>query len=356
MKSGVDHYEETGDHAASISELCGAATMDTSKRTLLGLALGALLAGMSGLAPGVGHAQGYPEKPIKLTVPFPPGGGTDIVARRLAEHMRQELGQVVVVDNRAGASGNIGAESVARAAPDGYTLMLTAAPFAIAPALFKSLAFDPVKDFTPVAQIASVPLMIVTRADSPIRSIADLVATARKDGDAVSYATFGNGSPPHLVGERMKALAKIGMTHVPYKGGQAALPDILSGQIDVAIMDVVSMTPLIKAGRLRALAITGPTRTPVFPDVPTLTQAGVPFDTVGWYAVFGPARMDPAVTTRLNAVIAQVMARPDMRSLLLDTGSIPVEPAPGAAAWSKSFATNVEVWGRVARESGATID
>ncbi|MEJ7687817.1 MAG: tripartite tricarboxylate transporter substrate-binding protein [Variovorax sp.] len=226
----------------------------------------------------------------------------------------------------------------------------------MAPAVFKSLAFDPVKNFTPVAQVASVPLLIVTRADSRFNSIADVIAAARKDGNALSYATFGNGSPPHLVGENMKGMTKIGMTHVPYKGGQAALPDILSGQIDIAIMDVVSMTPLIKAGRLRALAITGPARTPVFPDVPTLTQAGVPFDTVGWYAVFGPARMDSAVTTRLNAAINKVMARPDMRNLLLDTGSIPLEPALSASEWAKAFTNNVQVWGRVARESGATID
>ncbi|VWX62967.1 conserved exported hypothetical protein [Burkholderiales bacterium 8X] len=329
--------------------------MNFSRRLLLGLGLGgAMLATISGGA----HAQpqSYPDKPIKLIVPFPAGGGTDIVARRLGERLRQEMGQPVVVENRAGASGNIGAEAVARAAPDGYTLMLTAAPFAIAPALFKSLAFDPVKDFTPVAQVASVPLLVVTRADSPYKTIADVNAAARKDAAALSYATFGNGSPPHLVGESWKALAKIQMTHVPYKGGQAALPDILSGQLDIAIMDVVSMTPLIKAGRLRALAITGPARTPVFPDVPTLTQAGLPFDTVGWYAIFGPARMDAAVTMRLNAAINKVMAQPDMRSLLLDTGSIPVEPAPSAADWSKAFAANVQVWGKVARESGATID
>ncbi len=322
-----------------------------SQRTLRGLCGLAI-----GLVLGVGHADGFPDRPIKLTVPFPPGGGTDIVARRLAEGLRQELGQPVVVENRAGASGNIGAESVARAASDGYALMLTAAPFAIAPAVFKSLAFDPVKDFTPVTQVASVPLLIVTRADSRFNTIADVIAAARKDANALSYATFGNGSPPHLVGESMKAMTRIGMTHVPYKGGQAALPDILSGQIDIAIMDVVSMTPLIKAGRLRALAITGPARTPVFPEVPTLTQAGVPFDTVGWYAVFGPARMDPAVTARLNGAINKVMARPDMRNLLLDTGSIPLEPALSASEWGKAFANNVQVWGRVARESGATID
>ncbi|WP_256856594.1 tripartite tricarboxylate transporter substrate binding protein [Variovorax sp. KK3] len=328
-------------------------TKVTTRRSalMLGLAAGLALGGFAGLV----HAQAYPARPIKLVVPFPAGGGTDIVARKLAEHLREELGQPVIVDNKAGASGNIGADSVARSAPDGYTLMLTSAPFAIAPAVFKNPSFDPVKDFTPVAQIASVPLLVVTRAESPLRSIADLVAVAKKDGNAISYATFGNGAPPHLVGERMKSLGGFGMTHVPYKGGQAALPDILSGQIGVAIMDVVSMTPLIKAGRLRALAITGPVRSPAFPDLPTLSQAGIPFDTVGWYAVFGPAGMDAAVTARLNGALNKVMARPDMRSLLIDSGSMPVEPQT-PAQWAAAFKDNVQVWGRVARESGASVD
>lgn len=319
----------------------------TTRRSVLGLGLALVLA--------ASHAQTYPARPVKLVVPFPAGGGTDIVARKMAEHVREELGQPVVVENKAGASGNIGADSVARSAPDGYTLMLTAAPFAIAPAVFKNLSFDPVKDFTPVAQIASVPLLVVTRTESPLKSIADLAAAAKKDGNAISYATFGNGAPPHLVGERMKSLGGFGMTHVPYKGGQAALPDILSGQIDVAIMDVVSMTPLIKAGRLRALAITGPKRSPAFPDVPTLAQAGIPFDTVGWYAVFGPAGLDPIVASRLNAALNKVMARPDMRSLLIDGGSMPVDPQT-PSQWAAAFKDNVQVWGRVARESGASID
>ncbi len=302
------------------------------------------------------QAQPYPNRPIKLVVPFPAGGGTDIVARKLGEHLRQDLGQPVVVDNKPGASGNIGADSVARSAPDGYTLMLTAAPFAIAPAVFKGLSFDPVKDFEPVAQIAIVPLLLVTRADSPIRSVADLIATAKKASAPLSYATFGNGAPPHLVGERIQALGGFKLTHVPYKGGQAALPDILSGLVDVAIMDVVSMTPLIKAGRLRALAITGSSRSPALPDVPTLTQAGIPFDTVGWYAVFAPARLSPATAARLNASINKAMAQPDMQRLLIDGGAIPVAPAPSAAEWRAAFADNVKVWGEVARTSNITMD
>lgn len=315
-----------------------------------------LVTALAALSPSPASAAGYPDKPIRLVVPFPAGGGTDIVARKLAEHMRRELGQVVIVDNKAGASGNVGADAVAKSPPDGYTLLLTAAPFAIAPAVFKKLPFDPLKDFTPITQVATVPLLLVTRTESPINSVKDLLAKARSEPDRLNYATFGIGSPPHLVGESMKLISGVRMTHVPYKGGQAALPDVLSGQIDVAIMDVVSMTPLLKAGRLKALAITGPKRAPALPDVPTLSQSGVAFDSVGWYALFGPAGMAPDVIQKLNAAANRAMQLPDMQALLVDNGSIPIEPATTAAQWSRLFAQDVHVWGKVARDSGAQID
>ena len=297
-----------------------------------------------------------PDRPVRMVVPFPAGGGTDIIARRLAEHLRADLKQTVLVDNRAGASGNIGADNVAHSAADGCTLMLTAAPFAIAPAVFKSLSFHPVKDFSAVAKIASVPLLIVTRTDSPLRSIKDLVQAAKQKPDAISYGTFGNGAPPHLVGARMQELGGFRMTHVPYKGGQAALPDILSGQLDIAIMDVVSMTPLIRSGRLRALAITGPQRTSALPDVPTLSQAGIAFDTVGWYGIFGPAKMDGGATDRINAAVNRAMALPDMRKALLDSGALPIEPAPTAVQWQTEFNEQVQIWGRIADSARITLD
>lgn len=309
-------------------------------------------------ATGVSHAQqGCPkDRPIRLVVPFPAGGGTDIVARRLGDHLRKELGQPVIVENRAGATGNIGADNVAHSAPDGCTLMLTAAPFAIAPAIFKNLPFDPVRDFTSVAQIAIVPLLVVTRSDSPLKSLADLEAAAKAKPDAVSYGTFGTGAPPHLVGVHMQSLGKFQMTHVPYKGGQAALPDLVSGQLDVAILDVVSMIPLISSGRLKALAITGPKRTTALPDVPTLTEAGVPFDTVGWYGLFGPAKMDPAVVARLNAAANKAMALPEMRAMLVDGGALPVDTPPTASQWQTQFAEQVQTWGKIARDAHITLD
>ena len=298
----------------------------------------------------------FPDKPIRLVVPYPPGGAAAAQLTLIQQKLLKNTGANLVLDYKPGASGNIGADQVARSTPDGYTLLLTAAPFAIAPAMFKSLTFDPVKDFTPVAQLATVPLLLVTRAESTLNSVADIVAASRKAPDSLSYASFGNGSPPHLVGESMKLLTGTRMVHVPYKGGQAALPDILSGQIGFAIMDVVSMTPLVKAGRLKALAITGPQRAPSLPEVPTLSQAGVPFDTVGWHAMFGPAGMPATVTDRLNAAVAKAMATPDMRALIVNGGSIPVEPATSAAQWGRQFRSDVETWGKVARDSGATID
>lgn len=301
-------------------------------------------------------AATFPDRPIKLVVPFPAGGGTDIVARKLARELTAEMKQSVYVENRAGATGNIGASVVARAPADGYTLLMTAAPFAIAPALFKDLSFDPIKDFTAITEIATVPLLLVTRNDSPLHSVADLVAAAKKPGADLTYATFGVGSPPHLVGEKIQQLAGIKMRQIPYKGGQAALPQILSGQIDIGILDVVSMAPLVNSGRLRALAITGPVRSPSLPNVPTLSQQGIHFDAVGWYGLFGPAGLPPAVRDKLNASVNKVLAKPDVRQLIINGGSIPTSPPTSAAQWQSRFDGDVHLWGKIARDSGATVN
>jgi tripartite-type tricarboxylate transporter receptor subunit TctC len=301
-------------------------------------------------------AAGFPDRPIKLVVPFPAGGGTDITARKLARELTTELGQSVYVENRAGATGNIGASVVARAPADGYTLLMTAAPFAIAPALFKDLSFDPVKDFTAITEIATVPLLLVTRKDSPLHTVADLVAAAKKPGADLTYATFGVGSPPHLVGEKIQQLAGIKLRQIPYKGGQAALPQIISGQIDIGILDVVSMAPLVNSGRLRALAITGPVRSPSLPSIPTLSQQGIHFDAVGWYGLFGPAGLPPAVRDKLNSSVNKILARADMRKLIIDGGSIPISPPTSAAQWQSRFDGDVQLWGKIARDSGAVVN
>lgn len=298
----------------------------------------------------------FPTKPVKIVVPFPPGGGTDIVGRLIGARLSEQWKQSVIVENRPGASGNIGADYVARQPADGYTLLITSAPFAIAPAVFDHLNFDPVKNFTPITQIATVPLILVTRPESPIKNMDDLIALARKDGEKVTFGSFGNGSPAHLVGESIKQLANVKMTHVPYKGGAAAIPDVVSGQLTFAVLDAISIAPLIKSGQLRALAIMGTKRSPALPDVPTLAQSGIAFESVGWHAIFAPANMLRALAERLNKEINAVSAQPEIREKIISGGSIPADPPWTVDTWSAQFQRDVQTWGDIARKSGAKND
>lgn len=326
------------------------AKLRLSRRTLLGAAAATPL-------PFQASAQSdFPSRAIRLLVPYPAGGGSDIVARLVAEPMREELGQPVLVDNRAGAGGNIGAEAVARAAPDGYTVLLTAGALAIAPSVRRNLTFDPVRDLTGVALLAAVPLVIVVRPESPLQSVAGLLDLIRHRGTGVSYGSFGIATPPHLVGERIGQQAGRQMTHVPYRGGAQALPDILSGALDIAILDAVSMSPHILAGRLRALAITGPQRSPSFPELLTLTEAGVPFDPVGWHAAFAPAATPAAIVARLNAAFVKALATPRVREAIVAGGSMPIDPPLDPGAWNARFRRDVAAWGEVARAARIELE
>jgi tripartite-type tricarboxylate transporter receptor subunit TctC len=315
-----------------------------------------ILASSLALAAAPAQAQRWPSQPIRIVVPYPAGGGSDIVARILTEPLREELGQPVLVDNRVGAGGLIGSEAVARATPDGHTLLLTAGALAIAPSVMRTLSFSPQRDLTGVALLAIVPLLIVVRPDSPLRSIADLLALIRARGSDVSYASFGIATPPHLVGERIGQEAGRAMTHVPYRGGAQAMPDILSGAIDVALLDAVSMTPHVTAERLRALAITGTQRSSALPGLPTLAEAGVPFEAVGWHGAFAPARTPPEVLARLNAAFVKALALPRVRDAIIAGGSIPIEPPLDAAGWTARFNADVEAWGRVARSARIEVE
>ena len=278
------------------------------------------------------------------------------MARVLAEALRDDLGQTVVVENRPGAGGALGTAEVARAPADGYTLLVAAGAFVIAPSVLKSPGYDPVKDFTGVAQIATVPLIVLTRPESPLNSLADLVSLAKRDGAKVTFASFGNATPSHLVGESINQLAKVSMTHVPYKGGMAVLPDLMSGQVTVGLLDSVSMTPFVKDGRLKALAVTGPKRLPSLPNLPTLTEAGVPFDGVGWHGVFAPAATPREVVARLNAAFVKALARPDIRARIVNGGSLPIDPPLSAAQWTEQAKREVALWAEVVRLSGAKAD
>jgi len=304
-------------------------------------------------AQGTAAANGWPSKPIRVVQPFAAGGGGDIVTRLLAEKMQAELGQPVLVENRPGAGGNIGAQLVSRQSADGYTLMTTSGGFAIAPSLFKSLGYDPVKDFVPITKIAVAPLLVLVRADSPLRSMADLIALAKKDPKAVSYASFGIGSPSHLIGESINKQAGISMTHVPYSAGNAAT-DLQGGQVTVAILDALSQTPQVKAGKLRALALNGTQRLPALPDVPTLAETGTPFDLVGWHALFAPAGTPREVVDRLNRLVNQIIAQPEVKARLFEMAMFPLPQATTPEQWGTMFRNDVRAWGELVRSAGIT--
>ena len=323
-----------------------------SRRRLLGAAGAAF--GAAWLPHGV-RADTWPSRLVKIVTPWTAGGGTDLVARIVADKLRNEIGQPVVVENRAGAAGNIGSEFVARQAPDGYTLLMTSASFAIAPAVYRNLSYDALKDFVPITKVATAPLLVLVAANSPFATMADLVEFARRTGKAVTYGSFGNGSPSHLIGESLNKLAGLQMTHVPYTGGGAAL-DLTSGTLTLAILDALSMTPQVKAGKLRALALNGRHRLPALPDVPTLLECGIPFDAVGWHALFAPAGTPRDVVEKLNRSVNRVIAAPDAQQRIHEAGSFPVIPPTSPQQWGEMFRDDVRLWGDLARQSGATIN
>ncbi len=302
------------------------------------------------------HSQNFPSRPVRIVVASPPGGGTDIMARMLAEPLREDLGQPVVVENKGAGNGILGSLEVSRAAPDGYTVMMVAGALAIAPSVYSKLPFDPLKDLKPIALIAQVPLILVTKNDSPLNTVADLVTLAKRDGDRVTFASFGNVTPSHLVGESMNQLAGLKMTHVPYKGSAAALTDVLSGLVSFGILDAVSMTPQVKGGRVKAIAVTGPKRFHALPDRPTLVESGIAFDPVGWHAAFAPAAIAPALANRWNAAFVKAVGRADMRERILAGGSVPIEPPLSVEQWTARFHQDVQQWGRVAKAAKITAD
>ena len=273
---------------------------------------------------------------MRLLVPYPAGGGTDIMARVLAEQMQSDLGQNVIVENRPGAGGAVGAGEVARSAADGHTVLVTAAGFVIGPSVLKTPGYDPTQDFVGVAQIAIVPLLVLVPPTSRFKSFQDVIDAARR-GDTLSFASFGNATPSHLIGEAINHHAQVKVLHVPYRGGMQAFPDVVAGRVDFAILDAVSMTPFVKDGRLRALAVTGPRRLPALPDLPTLVDLGIPFDAVGWHGVFAPAATPKDVVARLNAAFVKAVSQPAIRARIVDGGSVPIEPALTPEQWTTQF-------------------
>jgi len=306
------------------------------------------------VAPAAG-AQDWPTRPIRMVVPYPPGGPTDIVARVVGQKLSERLGQTVVVDNRPGAGGNIGADAVAKAAPDGYTMLVATTAHAINMTLFSKPGYNTRTDFAPVSMLTSGPLVLVTAPSTPAGSVAELVAMARANPGKVTFASSGNGQSTHLAAELFDSMAGVRMTHVPYKGSAPALTDVMAGQATVMFDTMLSAMPFVRDGKLRALAITGATRSPAAPDVPTMAQAGLPGDeATAWNALLVPAGTPAAVQSRLSEALKAVLNQDDVRARFASQGFAATWTSP--ADTGQFIAREIDKWGKVVKASGATID
>jgi tripartite-type tricarboxylate transporter receptor subunit TctC len=308
-----------------------------------------LIAALVAFCPSPALAQtGYPEKPIRLVVPFPPGASNDIIARAVGQKLNEAVRQPVVIDNRGGAGGSIGAAIVARAPADGYTLMATSTSYSTNSAVQSGLPFDPVADITPVAMIGRGPMMVVVSPSVQAQSIRDLVALAKSKPGQVNYTSSGVGSAPHLTTELFMRQAGIDMVHIPYKGLGPAFADMFAGRAQVLIASLPSVLAHVKTNRLRALAVTSPQRSAFVPGLATVSESGISFTSELWWGVFAPARTPAAVVGRLNGEIRKFVASDDMKRLLADAGAEPA--ALSSAEFASLVATEIAMWRRVAKE------
>lgn len=299
------------------------------------------------------------DRPITIVVPYAPGGTTDMLGRLIAQQMGSALGRTVIVENKPGAGTAIGASQVARATPDGTSLLIaTSTTLAINPWLYKKLSYDPATDFAPVSMIGAVPLMVVVHPSVPARSLAELVALAKAKPESLSYGSAGNGSPQHLGAEMFKSTAGVNLTHVPYRGSALALADLLGGQLQVMFTDIAPALQHVRSGKLRALAVTSRKRQSVVPEVPTVAETGIAgtdgFEAVAWQSVVAPAGTPAALIERYSVEIGKVIAQPDLRSRLERDGFEPRASSP--AELSAYIQSETARWGKVVRASGTTID
>ena len=305
----------------------------------------------------VAQAQAWPERPVRLVVPFPAGGATDLVARAIAQRVSQQLGQQIVVDNKAGAGGTLGAADAARAAPDGYTLLLTtSSTHAISPHLVARLPYDPVKDFTPIVHLADAANVLLVSPKLPVKSVSDLIAYAVKHPGELNYASSGNGTIVHLTAEAFKAQAGVSINHVPYKGTALAIPDLVAGNVQVLFDSIASGMPHVKSGRLRGLAVTGEKRSALAPELPTLAEAGLPgFSSVTWFGLYAPRGMKPDLVGRIHAEFEQAARTPEVVERLARAG---VEPAPRGtpAQFAAMVDADSQRWARIIRERRISIE
>ena len=306
-------------------------------------------------ATGPAQAQAYPSKPVRLVVPFPPGGVTDIVGRVLAQRLGEALGQQVVVENRGGAAGAIGATAVAKSAPDGYTLLMATATHAINATLVPNPNFDLVKDLAPVSLAASVPLLLAVHPSVPARDVKELVAWAAARPGQANFASGSTGSASHLAGEMLKGAAKIDMVHVPYKGGSLAIQDLAAGQVSLMFENMPSILPFVQSGRLRGLAVTSTKRSAAAPELPTMIESGYPgFEAGSWYGLFAPVGTPREILARLNADMVKALRQPETRKLLSQQGAEPV--GNSEAEFAAFIQAEIAKWGRVIRSANVKVD
>ena len=305
---------------------------------------------------GVAQAQGnYPAKPIRFIVPFPPGGGTDIVSRLVANKLSDTLGWRIVIDNRAGAGGSVGMEAAANSAPDGYTLVMgQTSNLAVNPSLYAKLPYVPLRDFSPVSLVSMIPVTFMVSAKAPYKSIGDLVAAAKAKPAQITFSSTGNGTIGHLTGEQLQRMAGIKLVHVPYKGASQAFPDLLGGRIDFFLASLETAIPQVKAGTIRAIAVTSAQRAPVLPDVPTVAESGYKgFEAYTWTGVLVAARTPQPIIERLNKEIARILDLPDMKERL-NTGGNPVQTGP--KAFTALLKADTEKWARIVKDAGLKVE
>ena len=325
--------------------------MLTWRRWLAAFAMSVLAAGA--LA-GAAQAQDWPTRPVRLVVPFPPGGGADTIARIVSARLAEIWGQQVVVESRAGAGGNIASEAVARSAPDGYTLYLAGDFQATNVFLYSKLSYDPVADFAPVSLVVQFPVAFVVPNSSPARTVAEFIAHAKANAGRLTYASPGHGTSPQLAAELFKRVAGIELIHVPYRGAAPAIQDLIPGRVDSFFNNIAPVVPLMQQGQLRLLAVTSAQRAPAAPEVPTVAESGLPgFDVSGWYAFFVPARTAPAIVKKMQADTAAVLAEPAVKARLEQLGLFVVGSTPEElGAYLKA---EMEKWGAVIRAAGLKV-
>ncbi|GAA4323883.1 tripartite tricarboxylate transporter substrate binding protein [Pigmentiphaga soli] len=314
-------------------------------------AAGALAAALLAAAACAPAMAAYPERPIRMIVPFPPGGPNDLLGRIIANGLSQDLGQPVVLDNKGGAGGTIGTDMVAKAPADGYTLLLSGtASLSIAPALYPKLPYDPVKDFAPISLTGTAPSLLIVNNNQPFKTVSELIKAAKAKPGTLNFASAGVGTPPHLAGELFKTMAGVDIVHVPYKGGGPAMTDLIAGQVQLYFCGIASAIPQVKTGKVRPIAVTSSQRTALMPDMPTVAEAGLPgYEVANWYAIVAPAGTPADIVSKVNASLVKLLAKPDVVSQMSELGVDAKSSTPEElAAYQRSELTK---WAKVVKQA-----